>query len=74
MAQHPWVGRIPHGLEVNDRGRLPVTVLIQYLTRPEAVRAWARERDLDVPERGRVPAEVTARYLAWFGDLVPAVA
>jgi hypothetical protein len=21
MAQHPWVGRIPHGLEVNDRGR-----------------------------------------------------
>jgi hypothetical protein len=38
------------------------------------VRAWARERELDVPERGRVPAELTVRYLAWFGDLVPAVA
>jgi len=29
-----------------------------------AVRAWAREHDLEVPARGRVPDELVAAYLA----------
>jgi hypothetical protein len=52
----------------------PVTVLVRYLGRPEAVRAWARDRELAVAERRRVPAELTARYLAWLGDFVTELA
>jgi len=47
-----------------------VAVVERYLTRPEAVRAWARDRHRQVGDRGRIPAELTAEYLAEFGDLV----
>jgi nucleoid-associated protein Lsr2 len=32
-----------------------------------AVRAWARENDINVKERGRVPADVLAKYQAATG-------
>ena len=54
----------------SGRGRIPLDIVERYLARPEAVRAWAKDKNLGVGERGRIPAELTAEYLARFGDLV----
>jgi hypothetical protein len=45
-----------------------------YLSRPSAVREWARQRGIAVGDRGRLPAELVEAYLERFRSLQRAAA
>jgi hypothetical protein len=58
-----------HGLDVGDRGRLPVEVLESYLARSSVVREWARKKGKPIGARGRIPNDVIQSYLAPYREL-----
>lgn len=63
-ASSPSVVTIPAKTPVFARGprTLPSDSKAMSVGTPAAMRAWAKEQNLDVPERGPVPTEIVLAY------------